>query len=160
MRATGTDDFSGPPTGPKLAPKVWASGPKLAHTADDARQQLSTNDNADGVSAENEKTPNDRENQHKSERVTITDNHRKAERGGLSAIPRFCFDARGLRTNFDAKTWGKHTHHALVLFIGSFFECEVMNLKFAPTMHQRCTTIQPAVRRTEFGAETSVSLRS
>lgn len=84
----------------------------------------------------------------------------KAERGGLSAIPRFCSDARGLRTNFGAKTWGKHTYHALVLFIGSFFDCEVMNLKFAPTVHQRCTTIQPAVRRTEFGAETSVSLRS
>ncbi|MFM9965183.1 MAG: hypothetical protein ACKV2Q_28630, partial [Planctomycetaceae bacterium] len=41
-------------------------------------ERLSTIDNTDGVPAENEKPPNDRGNQHESERVTITDNQRKA----------------------------------------------------------------------------------
>ncbi len=76
MRATGTDDFSGPSTGPKLAPKVWASGPKLAQAAADARQRLSTIDNADGVPAENDKPPNDRGFQHKSESLTTIEKRR------------------------------------------------------------------------------------
>ncbi len=83
MRATGTDDFSGPSTGPKLAPNVWASGPKLAQTAADARQRMSKIDNADGVPAEKEKPPNDRGISCKSDQLRVADNQRQAERGGF-----------------------------------------------------------------------------
>ena len=72
MRATGTDDFSGPST-----------GPILAQAAADARQRLSTNDNADGIPAEKEKPPNDRGISHKSKPLRVADNHSQAERGGF-----------------------------------------------------------------------------
>ena len=55
----------------------------LAQAHADARQRLSTTDDAVGVRAENEKPPNDRGFNDKSELLTIADHQRQAERGGF-----------------------------------------------------------------------------
>ena len=82
MRATGTDANTGASpkvTGPKLAPKVWASGPKLAQASDNDQQRLRVVEQADSNSSLNITPNSDQRFEQQRQRLSKTDKRRERD---------------------------------------------------------------------------------